>query len=117
MESRNPSESKVGTGLLGNDQSKQAAQGLPRHQGDGHVPWGAVGTGQQQLSSMEVSWGGTKDRQGPNRGPASMETMPISFLKLGCPVSALLGVWEKPCLYNRADAAEGEGRGFRVSSE
>lgn len=24
-------------------QSKQTARGLPGHQGDGHVPWGAVG--------------------------------------------------------------------------
>lgn len=47
---------------------------------------------------MEVSWGGAKDRQGPSRGPASMGTVPISFQKLGCPVSALLGVWGKPRL-------------------
>lgn len=46
MESRNPSKDRAQgcwETALSPSQSKQAARGLPGHQGDGHVPWGAVG--------------------------------------------------------------------------
>ena len=97
FESRNPSKNRAQgcwETALSLSQSKQAARGLPGHQGDGHPgeQWGrrgpAVGTGQQQLSSMEVSWGGKGGTGDPPGGgstaPASMGATPISFQKLLC---------------------------------